>query len=150
MDLLDVLLRSAALAEKKKRLGGDGSDGRGESDEAAKAAKAARTEKAEKATELTDEVAGGCTDHGAPSCGADGADREGSADRAKKPAGAAGTGPPVTKRSGSKRGKGHKAAVMPWTPEHREALYIAALAVGAKPPRPLERRYLFERRDVVG
>ncbi len=65
--MLDVLLRSAALAEKKNAWGGDGSDGRGESDEAAKAAKAAKAvkaEKAEKATDLTDEVASGCTDHG--------------------------------------------------------------------------------------
>ncbi len=116
--------RAAAECGASRKKNAWGSDGCGESDEAAKAAKAARTEKAEKAT-ITDKVAGGCTDHGAPSCGADresSADRAvcaGRADRAKKPAG---TGPPVTKRRGGRGGNGHKPAVMPWTPEHREAL----------------------------
>jgi hypothetical protein len=120
----------------------------GEADEADEADEAEEADEADEADEVDEvdraanatvtdkvKVAGRCTDHGALSCRADGAGREGSADRecsadrAKKPAGAA-TGPPVTKRRGSKRGKGHKPAVMPWTPEHREALYIAALAVG--------------------
>ncbi len=33
--------------------------------------------------------------------------------------------------------KGHKPAVMAWTPEHWEARYIAAFAVGASAPTPL-------------
>jgi hypothetical protein len=97
----------------------DEADEAGEVDEADEAGEVDQTANAT----ATDKVAGGCTDHGGPSRHADRADREGSA---KKPAG---TGLPATKRRGRRSGKGHKAAVMPWTPEHREALYIAALAV---------------------
>jgi hypothetical protein len=103
----------------------------GEADEADEAIKADEADEADEvdqvdeaanATDLIDKVkvAGGCTDHGGP---ARHADRAGSA---KKPAG---TGLPATKRRGGRGGKGHKPSVMPWTPEHREALYIAALAV---------------------